>query len=113
MGRVVSIEIDGEKLRKEFEVRNLKLMDASNKCGFEQTYFSKSCRMNRITKPAMNLLQQMFNIRYEDYKIDEPEQIEETEVKENPITITEDVSKALYDIIYSAVYEAVKKAWSE
>lgn len=113
MARVVSIEIDGEKLRKEFEVRNLKLMDASSKCGFEQSYFSKACRTNKITKPAMNLLQQMFNIRYDDYKIDEPEQIEESEVKENPITITEDVSNALYDIIYSAVYEAVKKAWSE
>lgn len=111
-----SIEINGAKLRREFEVRNISLIDVSERCGFDATYFSKVCRSNRIRKPAAKLLEQMYNIKYEDYKIDEPEE-EKSEVhevtKETSLIITEDTKNVLRDIIYSAVYEAVKKAWSE
>lgn len=106
------MEIDGVKLRHEFEVRNISLKDASNKCGFEDSYFSNVCSAGKITKPASNLLHMMFNIRYEEYALNEV--TEEPRAEElSTLTITEETSKVLYDIIYSAVYDAVKKAWSE
>lgn len=119
MKKITSVEIDGEKLRKEFIIRNLLFSDVASSCGFEKSYFSKACRFNRISKPAINLIDRIYNIKYEDYKIDDPiDEVVADEVKtvDNSFTITEiteGASKALYDIIYSAVYEAVKKAWAE
>ena len=57
-------------------------------------------------------MDKIYNIKFDDYKV--PEEVTEVEeVKTTELTITEEVSKALYDIIYSAVYEAVKRALSE
>lgn len=117
MARTVTIAIDGERLRQEFTVRNVAMGDASEKCGFEKSYFSKCSRQNKITKYGIALLDRMYNIKFEDYKIDEPEEEKKSEVpevtKETPLIITEDTKNVLRDIIYSAVYEAVKRAWSE
>lgn len=111
MARIKVINIDGEKLRNEFNVRNITFSSASVKCGYEASYFSKVCNSGKITQPAINLLQANYNIKYDDYKLtDETAQVEKESVK---FTITDEVSDRLYKIIYSAVYHAMKQALSE
>lgn len=111
MSRGVAVVINGEKLRKEFEARKLKMCYVSEECGFEKSYFSKCARENKIGKPAIALLDRMYNIRLDDYDVEDETRTESINTTE-PV-LTEEVSKALYDIIYSSVYEAVKKALSE
>ena len=114
MSKAVSIVINGAKLRNEFAVRKLFMSEVSEKCGFEKSYFSKCIREGKIGKPAVTLLDRMYNIKFEDYRIDDVREMQKTESSDSEsLAITEEVSKVLYDIIYSAVYEAMKKALSE
>ena len=122
MGRVVNIEIDGTKLAEIFKKRGLKMQDVSRDCGFDGSYFSHKIRENRMTKSAMILLQDRYKIYPGDYELTKPEPeivsaellpvecIRSTEVE---FTISEDTVKKLHQIIYSAVYEAVKMALNE
>lgn len=113
MAHPVTTKINGEKLKREFGKRNISLLEASQTCGFEASYFSKVCRANKITKYAAHLLDHTYNIKYDAYKEDGVKKEEVINKSADEFTITEEVSNALYKIIYSAVYEAVKKAWSE
>ena len=105
-----SFKIDGEKLRNEFKVRNVTLSEAATKCGFNVGYFSYACKHGRLTKPAINLLHANYNIKYDDYKLED-----EIPVKREFVTaiITDENSNKLYQIIYSAMYHAMKQALSE
>lgn len=109
--RAAVVVINGEKLRKEFEARKLKMCHVSEECGFAKSYFSQCARQCRIGKPAIALLDRMYNIRLDDYDVEGGTRTEL--VNDTPFTFTEEVSKALYDIIYSSVYEAVRRALSE
>lgn len=114
MSRCVPIVINGEKLKKEFDARKLVLSEISEECGYEKSYFSKCTRENRIGKPAILFLARMYNIKFEDYAMDTAKEESKTgPVNDVNFTFTEEVSKALHDIIYSAVYEAVRRALSE
>lgn len=110
MSKGVAVVINGEKLRKEFEARKLKMSYVSEECGFEKSYFSKCARENKIGKPAIALLDRLYNIRLDDYDVEDETRIET--INTEPV-LTEEVSKVLHDIIYSAVYEAVRRALSE
>lgn len=106
------VVINGEKLRKEFAVRKLKMCHVSKECGFAKSYFSQCTRLGKIGKPAIALLDRMYNIRLDDYDVNVEDGTRTESINTEPV-LTEEVSKALYDIIYSSVYEAVKKALSE
>lgn len=122
MARVVNIEIDGTKLAEIFKKRGLKMQDVSRDCGFEGSYFSHKIRENRMAKSAMILLQDRYKIYPNEYELDKPEPeivsaellpVEFTRSTEVEFTISEDTAKKLHQIIYSAVYEAVKLALNE
>lgn len=112
MARSQSIEIDGNRLREEFKIRNLAFSDASSRCGYEASYFSKVCKLGKITQPAINLLKANFNIDYDSYAVEETIVLE-TKKESAEFTITDEVSDKLYQIIYSATYHAMKQALSE
>lgn len=116
MARNNCIEIDGKKLKKIFDKRGLKMQDISIDCGYEGSYFSKATRENRMSKTATILLQDRYKIYPEDYEPDKEVVTVEVATVETPKTemvISEETAKLLHKIIYSAVYEAVKKAWAE
>lgn len=116
MARNNGIEIDGQKLKKIFDKRGLKMQDVSIDCGYEGSYFSKATRENRMSKTASILLQDRYKIYPEGYEPDKEIVTAEVVTVETPKTemvISEETAKLLHKIIYSAVYEAVKKAWTE
>lgn len=108
------ITIDGEKLKNIFAQRGLIVGVVSEDCGFDSSYFSKVCANSKISRPAINLLSDRYKISYDDYKI-KTEIVEAEPVIENyrNFIISEDTAKQLHQLIYSAVYEAVKRVWSE
>lgn len=117
MARVVAIEIDGAKLAEIFRKRGLKMRDVSIDCGFEGSYFSHKVRENKMPKSAMILLQDRYKIYPSEYELDKPEPeivradllpVEVTQSME--FVISDEAAKKLHQIIYSAVYEAVKMA---
>lgn len=116
MGKSGSIEIDGQKLRDIFKKRGLYMKDVSRNCGYEDCYFSKASNKNKMSKTASIVLQDRYKIYPEDYEPDKEVVTVEVATVETPKTemvISEETEKLLHKIIYSAVYEAVKKAWAE
>lgn len=116
--RKVSVTIDGEKLRNIFIKRGVPLIEVSKTCGFEDSYFSKAIRANRMPLYVTKLLESVYHIPFEDYEVQkvEPELlpiIVEEDRKEVEFVISEETAKQLHQLIYSAVYEAVKRVWSE
>jgi len=104
-------EIDGQKLREEFKKRNLSLTQVEKECGFGQSTMSHCCSKNYITKMIREMLALRYNIQFDTYKkVEEVPQIESQSI-EKPI-LTEEDWEHLYKVIYSATYEAMKRALS-
>lgn len=114
-GRVIREPINGELLRAEFKTRGVMLTDASVKIGYDESYLSKAIRQGLMPKSVMLLIQAMYNIDPEIYLIkDEPEKVETSVVEVVQHTgLTEEDFQKLYKVIYTAVYEATKRALSE
>lgn len=118
--RSTTVQVDGNALIAELQKRNLKPVDASIEMGFSPQYInnmlSDARRCNRdnvvhISKAAVNLLFEKFNIRPDSILYVEPEPVVETPPQEGAtFTLNENT---LYRVIYAAVYAAVKQAWSE
>lgn len=113
--RVVREAINGEALRAEFKTRGVTLLDASVKIGYDESYLSKAIRQGLMPKSTMLLIQAMYNIDPEIYLIkEEPEKVETSVVEVVQHTgLTEEDFQKLYKVIYTAVYEATKRALSE
>lgn len=117
--RVVREPINGELLRAEFKTRGVNLMDASAKIGYEESYLSKATRQGMMPKSTMLLIQAMYNIDPEIYRVKaveaEPKEKVETSVVEvvQHTGLTEEDFQKLYKVVYTAVYEATKRALSE
>lgn len=114
MGKSIraGIQIDGEALRREFRVRNVWLKDASIKLGYDPSYLSKASKVGRISKSTTLLIQAMYNINPDIYVVKEEPKAEVVEVVQHA-GLTDDDFQKLYKVIYSAVYEATKRALSE
>ena len=116
--RKVCETINGQKLREILAKRGVTLRDVSNSCGFEDSYFSRATRSNKMPMYAIKLLEDRYRIDPEEIiKEVKKEEVKESasivESKSIEFTVSEQVEKQLYKIIYSAVYEAVKKALVE
>ena len=117
MSRVkISERINGNVLREEFKTRGLTLAEASIKIGYDASYLSKATRLGLMPKSTMLLLQAMYNIDPEIYRVKaEPKEKAETSVVEvvPHSGLTDDDLEKLYKVIYSAVYKATKRALEE
>ena len=112
--RATTVYIDGERLRAELEKRQLKQTIVSCQIGYEASYLNKCITFNKIARPAINLLQINYGISFDDYKRIEEETKEPQMVEVvQQIGFSEEEQRILYKIIYSAVYEAMKRALSE
>lgn len=111
MANTVTIRIDPEKLTREFEKRNLMMKAVSRELGYNEDYFAGCRQRCKISKSAAMSLQNKYNIRVEEYEArEEPPAPKLETTAAQPVEI--DYTK-LYNVIYEAVYSAVKKAWSE
>ena len=107
--------VSKKKLIHEITKRNMTMKDVSLGCGFAEDYLYKksavASRNNtdelRIAVAMVMLLREKYNIRTESIMCDIP--------KEEPTTVrpTNEYllkKEQLYEIIYSAVFEAMKRA---
>ena len=106
------IQIDPDKLTKEFEKRNLIKGDVSEEMGHNRNYISDVVRRKTIPRHAVVFLHKNYNIELKDYEAVQEEKREERSKREERV-LKDMTDKQMYQLIYSAVYHAVKKAWSE
>lgn len=130
-----ALPYDGEKLRYQIESHNWIQAALSEDMGFAKGYLNRFCNHMFDEIPRRTtLLLESYGIHYEDYKPD-PEPEPTPEPQDDPLpwdianfeerllsapstvvlsgeSITE-LCRAMHDVIYDAVYSAVKKAWSE
>lgn len=118
------IPCDYNKLKRAVENRGLTLGEASLEMGYAGSMLCNSKIGEAITAPLAKLLEMCFNIKPDEYAPDPvPDQIAFDDLvmrypKPEPNNIDyRDVFKSieedLYKIMYKAVYDAVKQAWSE
>lgn len=106
------IEIDGEKLRAEIFKRGLTFANASKELGHANTYIGNVIARGLIPSHAAILLKSLYNIDLDSYKKPEiyhQESFIEKLQQQEPIL---DYDR-LWKVIYTAVYEAIKKARTE
>ena len=113
-------KIDGEKLKKIVESKGYEKAALSREMGFHSCYLNRCMRQNEMNAGGMRVLEILTGISPEEYKYEEPKKQPEPmtfDPKQMEIQVdtesTNDFWKKLYDTIYNATYEAVKKAWNE
>ena len=103
------IFIDGDKLRNLLRGTGKSLSRISRELGHADGTVGMCIKRNSISVADSLLIERKYKIRRDEYERAEPvketaEQIKTTEL------FTEEIKKDLYQIIYGAVYEAMKKA---
>lgn len=101
-----AIKIDGSKLRKLLEQRNIDFATASVKLGCSKTYISDCVRRNKISDQSVKMLSMLYGIGLEDIKKDDP-----VKPEEEKLDLFE--NDEMYKTIYTAVYNAIKDAIKE
>lgn len=104
------INIDPDKLRTELAMRNLKLRTACAAMGYSKQALNDVLKRGHIGKPMATMLDKLFNIKIDDYKLRPETRTEEKQETEKQPAIN---YSELYKTIYSAVFNAVKQAWRE
>lgn len=117
MGSTKTVAINGEALRAELKKRGVTGVTVSSAIGYDNTYISHAILHNTIAKTAMRLLQTMYNIKPDSYVVKEEPKPEEVKAEVAEVVqysgLTDDDFQKLYKVIYTAVYEATKRALSE
>lgn len=103
--------VNPDKLSCELEKRNLTKAIASREMGFCDSYISQVMQRGVISKVAARALENTYNISLADYELREAAPA--TPVAPPASAQLELDYVRLRNIIYDAVYSAVKKAWSE
>lgn len=105
------IVIDGEKLRNVLKNREIAQNEVSRALGYSSNYLSMCLRANKVRKNVIEYLWREHGIKPILFvPTKEPEKNDIQTISEMP---SDEFFKELHKVIYSAVYEAVKKAWSE
>ena len=110
MSRMQTISIDSAKLKVEFAKRGLTMAAAGRGIGLSSNYFAYiTCKKNKISIIAANALKNEYNIDPESYAV-EPSATPPV-VVETPKDSAE--ANVLYDIMFKAAYDAMKKVLDE
>lgn len=113
--------IDTKKLNTEIKKRGLERQDISTEMGMNAGYLS-SC-MNpkswtdgkpKISKTVALLLKSMYSIDRDTYELNETVKEKPVEeLTENPDLVKNMTGEQLSNLIYKAVFSAVKHAWED
>lgn len=93
----------------ELEKRNLIKREVSLELGFKDNYLTDCIRRKRISNSAVKMLEVLYNIKPDSYCCVEKVEEKVPEVEKESVI---DYDR-LREVIYDAVYWAVKKAWAE
>ena len=105
-GAKTVVKIDGDKLRRELEKRNLTQRAASRELGFAGNFISNVARRGSITKSALKSIELAFNIAPADILPDEPQE------QPQPQQIEMDMPAGLtYQEVALAVAEGIRAAF--
>ncbi len=104
------VEIDSEKLYQIFNERGLMVTSIAKEIGVNTGYFSNAKTRGSMSELVVTALEVHYNIPRSKYVIVHEE--EKPEVKQDRL-FTEKDKVALYELIYSAVYNAMKKVLNE
>lgn len=108
------INIDPDKLRAELTMRNLKLRTACEAMGYSKQALNDVLKRGHIGKPMATMLDKLFNIKIDDYKLHPETRTEEkTEPEPNVAFDLDYFFKRLEKVVYASTYNAVKQAWGE
>ncbi len=117
-GKKNEIKCDYNKLQAEFKRRGITNAEAAELLGYANTMFYPSKMANGISRPVQIALKSVLGISQEDYAPDEETKTEK--VDDMPVTqeidaktVFKSIEEDLYKIMYKAVYDAIKQAWSE
>ena len=129
MDALKRVEINGDKLYallKEYKANNGVCMSSlGRELGYNPSFFGQSIHNNALSKVAVYFLESK-GIHFEDYAPDtEPEvpevvepildldELEETDnlTQTEPLLLKNMTADEFAKLIYTAVYEAVSKAW--
>lgn len=119
MAKIEKYPIDGKKLKREVILKGYSLTEASRKLGFANNYITNRGSLGWVPLPSVKLIESILEIPYEAYKLSDPEETKATDDTEKYIKevqhIIHDVVnlEELKDVIYNAVYQAVKDAWMD
>ena len=109
------MKIDGNKLTREIEKRGLIGRAMSVEMGYAASYISCCTNRGHMSTSGLKMLEKLYDIRPDEIMPDkEPETIPEPEQMTIPEPPADPINyERLGQVIYQAVYEAVKKAWAE
>lgn len=109
--------VDAKKLTKLLKKTGKNYSEIARSMGFGESAVSTAVRNGRMSYGMADCLSRLYSIEKEEYeyaeKVEE-EKVEPEVVKPiDPKEVFNEVKDDLYKLMYSAVYEAVKKAWAE
>jgi transcriptional regulator with XRE-family HTH domain len=120
------LPLDGEKLRYTLREKGISQRGIAEQVGVGRKTVAYWLNTNYIPRIAMTGITNLYGIQYEDVKPEskeKPKKVTEEnkkqEEKDRPthhaqeVTLSNEDSAALYDLIFKAVYEGVKKALNE
>lgn len=105
-----AVEVDVDKLYQIFKERDLKVTSVAKDLGINCGYFANARTRGTISELVVTALEVHYNIPRSKYVIAHKK--EKSEVEQDRL-FTEKDKVALYELIYSAVYKAMKKALNE
>ena len=91
------VKIDGQRLAKAIEKRNLKITHASKEMGFGSTYLTDCVARGCIPEYSMVLINKLFNITLEEIQPIVEKVVEQT--KETPSTDTTELNEKMDKMI--------------
>lgn len=111
------IKIDSEKLRNAFKRRGLTASEVSQEMGYSRNFLSKHLANGTTTKTVTLLLEKMYNVPLDDYKVTEsnpePEQQEEQlpgqMTFQLPSMSNEDFERIMYTAFSNAIYDTYRR----
>lgn len=106
------IQIDSEKLYKVFRERGLQTTVVAKEIGVNTGYFSNAKTRGCLSELVATALEAHYNIPRNKYIVSEKPKAEEPKEPKTRLFNAED-QVVLYECVYSAVYNAMKKVLNE
>lgn len=111
------IKIDSEKLRNAFKRRGLTASEVSQEMGYSRNFLSKHFANGTTTKTVALLLEKMYNLPLDDYKMTEPNPEPEQQEEQLPGQMTfqlpsmsnEDFERIMYTAVSNAIYDTYRR----
>lgn len=108
------IKIDGNKLYQAMKERGFTPTKICREIGVNGGYFANAKSRGSIANMMIVLLESRYGIPRDTYVVkEEEEEVSVVEVVQHDDFFSEENQQKLYKLVYSAVYNAMKRALSE